>query len=275
MDHWLLGELSLFAGAGDVLEPAALVHVGLHGGVGLARFDEGLVQLDVAWRFVGVIDGPTLFRPLNPYLGVRAGIERSDPDERFRARGGLGLTLPLTSAYRDDFEWTVLSGMAFPPLGGSFLIFVAPGALGMFDLWLSQPETVGVVGRGDVEYRHRYVVAGGDVAVAFLGDVPASRYSFSLGELLVAQLGGFLGGRPVQELVLGVRAQVSVRHMTSVDRGEGFGSILPFVRVELPPAFVECRLLLNLNDPFGFSFTDAMGPLPHLWSVQVLGGATL
>lgn len=261
-DHRVAGELGFFyrsEGSSDigVLQPS------FYGTFTLARFGESaFLQLDAAWRLAGVFGDTSAFRAMNPYVGVRVGAEGGEANGRWRGRGGLGFTLPLTNAY-DDFR----------ALGAGLLTYTLTHAMNAaFDSWLALPLNAAVVLRGDFEYRGEYFVVGGDGAFGALLPV---EYQGSTGDTLLSlQFGAFAGGRPIPELTLGVRFQavalVTTRDTTGSNT-EGYTSLMPFVRGEFGPAFVEGRLMMNLDDPYGFAF-DSTGL--HVWAVQVLGGAS-
>jgi hypothetical protein len=262
-DHRVGGELGLFLrsqGTSDIggIQPS------FYGTFTLARFGESaFLQLDTAWRFAGLFGTSSAFRAMNPYAGVRVGAEGGEADGRWRGRGGVGVTLPLTNAY-DDFSGTFDPALLTYSLSHSMN--------GAFDGWLALPLNAAVVLRGDFEYRGQYFVVGGDGALGALFPV---EYRGATGNTLVSlQLGAYAGGRPIPELTLGVRFQavalVTTRDTTGSNT-EGYTSLMPFVRGEIGPGFVEGRLLMNLDDPYGWAF-DATGF--HVWAVQVLGGAT-
>lgn len=270
-DHRVWGDLGFFyrtqggAEIGD-LAPS------LYGTFTVARFGDAFLQVDAAWRFNGLFGTTSAFRAMNPYLGARLGAEGGTAGERWRARGGLGLTLPLTNAYDD-----LAGGFSGSTAGLLAQVLTAP-MHGMGEAWLGAALNMAVVARGDFEYRHTYFVAGGDVAFAALLPV---EYRGSTGDTTFdLQLGAFAGARPIPELVLGARFSAVALVRTNTDPGEsnteGYTALAPFVRGEIGPGFVEGRLIMNLDSPFGFAFdsTAAPGELLHVWAVQVSGGAS-
>jgi hypothetical protein len=270
LDHRVSGDLGFFyrtQGTADigVLQPS------LYGTFTVARFGDAFVQVDAAWRFVGLFGTTSAFRASNPYAGVRFGTESAAGPERWRARGGLGLTLPLTNLY-DDFRFGGGGGGA-----GLVAHLLAAPMQGVQDAWLGLPLNVALVLRGDFEYRHTYFVVGGDLAFASLFPV---EYDGRTGNtVLDLQLGAYAGARPIPELAIGVRfsavAVISTNTPPGTSNTEGLTSLAPFVRGEIGPAFVEGRLLMNLDEPYGFAFdSSGSGLVIHVWAVQLSGGGS-
>jgi hypothetical protein len=227
--------------------------------VGLTRpSPDVLVQLDVDWRLSAfTLSGPsgsTGLRAFNPYVGVRVGYEQGEEGSRLRVRGGAGITLPFANLY----DWNLELFAA--QLGGL-------ATTGFWDAWLSTAGNMGLVGRGDVEYRHAYVLVGGEAALAAL--VPIE-YMGSTGDtVLVTQLGIWVAGRPIPELAIGARFQaVGAFSTRTTSSDEGYLALAPFVRAEIGPGFVETRLLINLDEPLGFAFDD-----DNYWAWTLAGGA--
>jgi hypothetical protein len=268
-DHRVAGELGFFyrqEGAADL----AMFQPSLFGNFTVHRFDDthGFVQVDAAWRFAGLFGDFSAFRAGNPFFGIRAGTQQGGPDDQWRARGGIGLTLPLSNLY-DDFG-------GGPGLNhGIFTWAIGPGMQGGYDNWLYTPLNMAVVFRGDFEYRGEAFGVGVDGAVGLMMPV---EYRGRTGNTLVQmQIGGFVAGRPIPELALGLRAQTVLLIPTGMGtRAEGLVALVPFVRGEFEGgAFLESRLVMNLDDPYGFSFDSgsiAMGAL-RVWAVQLNAGA--
>lgn len=246
-DSWLVG-----------LQPA------VHAQVGLLEQTEALpisVQLDVDLRGAGYDgDGPggstSGFRVGNPYLGARVGHDAGEPGSRWRARGGLGLTLPITNLYDPD--------------GTLFTSLVLGQALtGGWDPWLSSLANMAIVVRGDFEYRHLYFFVGAEAAVGFL--LPVEYRGMTGDTVVVPQVGVWAAGRPLEDIALGLRFQavatVATRAAPGSSGTEGYTALVPFVRAELGPGFIETRLVINLDDPFGFAFDDG-----GLWGWYIGGG---
>lgn len=269
-EHLVSGELGFYYRS-DTFE-LGLLQPGLFGQVTLPRFGEGLVQLDVAWRAIASFGGFSAFRAMNPYLGVRLGYEDRDGEVSVRVRGGVGGTAPLTNAYDDWLRgYLPLPTGGYIPGAGIVTQHLAPAMQGGYDLWLLSSQNAAMVIRGDFELRHRYAVAGIDTALAVLFALPAVPAPTE--DTTVLQVGVFAGGRPVPEVVVGLRFQAVGTFPSGRSAAEGYTSLTPFVRGEIGPGFVEGRLLMNLDWPYGFAFDTGFGAL-HAWVVQLLGGAT-
>lgn len=259
--HRVVGELGFFHRAVGMAE-VNVAQPSFYGRFTVAELDPDLtIQLDVAWRTSGVVvEDQAAFRAGNPFFGARIAAH----GEGWRARGGLGLTLPLTTAY-DDF-----SGGDFT---GAFAVVYGSAMQGSWDPWLLSYYNMALVTRGDFEYRHEYFDAGIEGAAAAL--LPVPRDGGGGNTTFALQLAGWFAGRPIPELAAGVRFQAVAAITTNADPGEsnteGFLALIPFVRGELgDTAFLEGRLVMNLDDPYGFAFDSE---LLDVWAVYALAGA--
>ena len=57
----------------------------------------------------------------------------------------------------------------------------------------------------------------------------------------------------------------------------GYVSLVPFLRGEIGDGFLEGRLLLNLDWPYGFSFDSGLpiaAGIVRIWAIQLLGGTS-
>ncbi len=230
-------------------------------------YDVDGVQLNVdfAWRAVGSAGDISAFRAGNPLFGVRAGYRSGS----FRVRGGLAFTLPLTNLY-DDLRSSGFGGGG--GIHGQFSMVVGMLAQGGWDAWLLTYVNSTVLARGDFEYRGDYLVAGVDGS---LGVMLPVEYEGRTGDsTYAAQIGGFIGGRPIPELVLGTRLHAVMLDSSADGTAPlGFAAITPFVRGEIGIGFIEGRVLVNLA-------TDSISPglfgeNHHLWSAMITGGIDL
>ena len=255
--HRLAGELGLYTrnelfARGDqwAVTPNFRGRVRLVDGQVLSR-EAFLVDLEFAWRAVGISGPADSFRVGNPYVGVMLGWRA--PTWRFRA--GAGTTAPLTNAFEDGPEDYVAYALGQAMHGG-------------WDAWLLEPEIQPLVLRADFELHGDHFQFGGDVAlgVAF----PVRRAGLGGDPEVAFQTGVFGAGLPIPELAIGARMQVFFATNWRVGFGgvdEAQLALIPFIRMQLEPMFVELRLLMNLDDPYGFAF-DNNG----VWAVSVLVG---
>ncbi|HJL18530.1 MAG TPA: hypothetical protein RMH99_22915 [Sandaracinaceae bacterium LLY-WYZ-13_1] len=203
--------------------------------------DAFILDLDVAWRSVGAWGDADSFRVGNPYVGLRLGWRAP----RWRLRFGAGTTAPLSNAFEDG--------------GADRRAWQLGQALhGAWDPWLLEPEVQPLVLRGDFELHGRYFQVGFD---ASLGVVFPLRRAGGGDTEYVFQTGAFGAATPIPELALGGRFQL----VFASDWRVGFGgddeaqlALIPFVRVQLEPAFFELALVMNLDDPYGFAFDDGV-----------------
>ncbi len=262
--HRIAGELTIFhrgtsGGSSVALQP------GVHAAIGIVQSATGpSVQLDLSWRGGAYVSDPVTgetraaLRMFNPFIGARGALSGGERGSRWRARFGGGLTLPLANAYDPDVD--ILS-----------TLFAAGALTGMWDPWLHSVANLAVVLRADFEYRHQFFFVGAETALGFMLPV---EWQGRTGDTLVApQLGIWAAGRPIEQLALGLRFQ-AVAVVTTADLrpgepgAEGYLALAPFVRLELDPAFLEARWLLNLDDPLGPALDDN-----RYWGFYLGGGA--
>lgn len=263
--HRIAGEMGFFYRDG---EPSVFgFQPSLHGSFELMEQTSELpvsIQLEVDWQAGGAwgksaFGEETEFRAMNPSVGARIGHEEGERGSRWRARGGVGITLPITNLY--DPSPGILTG---------FVVALAlPGA---WDPWLAYPFNMALAARGDFEYRHTYFLVGAETAVGFLFPV---EYQGSTGNTAITpEIGVWAAGRPVEQLALGARVQAVAIVATNAPRGasdaEGYTALVPFVRLELGSAFVETRLVMNLDEPLGFAFDDG-----RYWGAYLGAGGQL
>lgn len=209
-----------------------------------------ILDVDLAWRAIAASGAADSFRIGNPYAGLRFGVRHGI----WVARGGIGSTVPITNGFRDGAE-----DYAAYSLG--------QGLWGGWSGWLLEPDIQPLILRGDFELHGDNFQIGFDAffAVIFPFERPIrnnTEYAF--------QTGGFGAWVPIPEIALGARLQVFFATNWIVgfgDRDEAQLALLPFFRLQFEPAFVEFRLTMNLDEPFGFAF-DNNG----MWAVSVAAG---
>lgn len=264
--HRIAGELGIYqrSTGGNSL---VMVQPGLHAAIGIVAAEAGGpgVQLDIDWRGGGYVNDPELgdsqsaFRVFNPYVGARVAFGAGEPGSRWRARVGGGVTLPLANAYDGNLD----------------LLLAGYGALAMtggWDPWLNSAGNMAVVARGDFEYRHQYFLVGAETSLGFM--LPVEWEGRTGDTIVVPQLGIWAAARPIEQLAIGGRFQ-AVAQITTGDvspgasNAEGFLAFTPFIRAELGGGFIETRLVINLDEPFGFAFDH-----DRFWGFYIAGGAS-
>ncbi|MDQ3035984.1 MAG: hypothetical protein M3Y87_26505 [Myxococcota bacterium] len=243
--------------------------------------DGGALTLDVelAWR--GIVTSDDVGRAASPLVSVAVGWASRD----LVFRVALGVGVPLTNAY--DHE---------PHESRAYSLLRASQGHG--DAWLGTEESVPFVLRARLEGRVDWLFVGGDLAGALMPTIPRvgrrSFYWISSDDLIaVAQLGAWIGARPIEPLAIGVRGQVVVQQGSlewaafgygwrSVayedfvvyrgpfflrDQLEAFVSLTTFVRAEIEDLTLEGRLYLNLDLPDGVAFDEG-----STWSATLTAG---
>jgi hypothetical protein len=210
-----------------------------------------ILDVDIAWRSIGASGAFDSFRVGNPYGGLRFGVRSRD----WVARGGVGSTVPVTNAFRDGTEDHLAYALGQALWGG-------------WSGWLLEPNIQPLILRGDFELHGEYFQVGFDAffAVIFPFERPLrnnTEYAF--------QTGGFGAWTPIPEIALGARLQIFFASDWIVGfagRDEAQVALLPFFRIQLEPAFIEFRLTMNLDDPYGFAFNGTNG----VWAASVAAG---
>jgi hypothetical protein len=214
-----------------------------------------ILDLDVKWRGAGLAaDGDGTFRMGNPYVGARAGLESSN----FTFRGGLGITLPFTNLYDDGGTEIAAYGYAL-------------SLHGVWDPWLALPQSFAVVIPVDIAFRTQVFTIGADSAFAVIASLPKAGDAND--PYIALQLGAYGAFTPIPLLSFGLRFQMVL--LANTDGGtsisssseEGYLALVPFVRLNLEGGFVETRLYMNLDDPFGFAFDSG-----RVWALSFSGG---
>ena len=208
-----------------------------------------VVDLDVAWRGVGLAGDVGIFRMGNPFVGVRFGKD----SRAFTIRFGGGITLPLINLYDDGFE-------AFTAYG------VGRAVHGFWDLELLTPQSMSVLFYGDAQYRASAFTLGGDAGFSTLINVPEGGPSGD--PVLLFKLGVYGAALPIPELALGLRFQMVALVAPGGGGGEdGYLAMVPFIRGQFGQGFAEVRLWMNLDEPLGFAFDSG-----KFWAISFSGG---
>ncbi len=133
----------------------------------------------------------------------------------------------------------------------------------MWDSWLWVPHRIGFVlgSRLDAELP-RGLVCAGELGVGVL--VPIGDDDGAETDVVVqaAAEGGYRAGPVTSGLRLTLYA------ITTADADDAQFAVEPFVRLFLDPAFLWLSLVMNIDEPFGFSFDDA-----KVWGLHLGGGA--
>lgn len=216
-----------------------------------------IMDVDLAARGVGIAGPADSFRVGNPYLGVRFGYRHP----LFVAHGGVGSTVPLTNAFDDGADdWQAYR--------------LGQAVHGAWDAWLMEPEIQPLIVRGDLEMHGDYGYFGFDAAFAVI--FPIRDSSPNGGTEWAFQTGAYGAWTPVPEVALGARVQT----FFATDWRVGFGGVdeaqfalIPFFRLDFEPVFFEFRLVMNLDDPFGFAFDDSADPAGAVWATTLTVGA--
>lgn len=233
------------------------------GGSRLLREQPGLVvDVEASWRFFcgAASSASGESRPCAVGNPTVYGLVGWSDGESAQARGGLGLAAPLSY---------LGSGRA-----ASYLMYYGRAQWGFWDGWEGIDPRLGLVLRGDADFRADALIAGVDGAVGvslmpFDGDPTYGREPIAH-----YQLGGYVGAQATEWLALGGRIQVAGWTDGGGDPArveppaDAQVSVIPFVRLRWAPVFVELRGTINLDDPLG------LGELPSLWAVQLGVGAT-
>jgi hypothetical protein len=281
--HRLQGAFSFYTTSGDLLGGTGSLSVLVPSFAYRARViapegqREGLfVDVDLDWRGIASFgsvstilgdEESSFFRMANPMIGGRAGWR----GEHWYARGGVGLTLPMTNLYEE--ETSLFGGLV---LNAGYL--GSAGIFGFHSPWLSLPQNMTFALRGDGAFRDRWFYAGAALDMAFMFSTPREGDPGS--DIFFFQFAAYGAFRPIEELGLGVRLQLVYSETMNRCGGtfepgcsdEGYASmVIPFVRLELGRFFAEARFLLNLDEPLGPSFEED----GDIWGITLLAGGRL
>lgn len=196
--------------------------------------------------------------------------------ERSSARAGN----PFLGGYYTNrlgpIRWNLGAGLAFPVLRpvrtlddhAQIAIAIAtPGLYGAYDPYLWVADRLTPVARGAVEYAFeellRLRLEQGFGVLVFTGDdrdyAEAQETEFLYQAALEAEY------TPIREIGIGVRFQGVY---LSLSDDEFQSSFEPYLVGRYGPAFARVGFLMNLDEPYGFSFED-----DRVWAVSVRAGA--
>jgi len=255
------GDTSLYFGTGN--------HVRIGVGVGLTSnpgFSATSLTPTLEGRFaIGDQFGiqvvlPTMFVSLAPEVGEsRSRFELANPTVAFEAvldkagqgativRGGVALpllTFPTVSGF-DDFADVILQ---LSNVG------LAAGTHGMFDLWRYMPDTFSVFGEivGAVDYDGLFMEFG--AGLGFL--IPTSDNADTEIVIQASAKMGF-GSTVIPFIGLGFVLVPTEYKTGDDDSGDAFQAhVQAGLIAKLGSARLDFTALLNLDNPFGFSFDD-------------------
>lgn len=129
-------------------------------------------------------------------------------------------------------------------------------------VWMAVPEQLSIVPSGAIEYRLSALFLQADLALAILVGTGDVNTTTELDVELGAEVGVSAG-----PLEAGLRFQFW--WMATNDDGDNFqSSLVPFVRLSLGMLFIGARLVMNLDDPYGFAFDKG-----KVWGAFVTLGA--
>jgi hypothetical protein len=187
----------------------------------------------------------TAFRIGNPYLGI----SRVHLDGTVRYKAGLGVTLPLATADSQFYRsWPV-------PLTAT--------TYGWQDLHLWAPNTLSVAAPMRVEVGDT-VVASVD-ATPIVTIVTEDNGDGDDADLLLQAAPG-VGVYAGDALLLGVRLPIA--WLATVDTWDAAQVALePYARLDLGGGFVNARLTVNLDEPYGYAFKEG-----KVWGAHLGGG---
>ncbi|WP_338266990.1 hypothetical protein [Corallococcus caeni] len=211
------------------------------------------LSLNAAWLFAYApsrAGGPTAFQAGNPSVGLGGVLY---DDGALKVRTGGNLVLPFTLITDPDDFGTALLRRAATLRGNSGFSLVAPGLLGLTP-W------------ADVTLRQ------GRWRFALDGRVPMSaQLSEKRGQRVdaVFQGSGTASVDLTSHVLLGSTFQAIYVSTAAEGADPTFLALIPHVRVYGSAGFVEGRLVMNLDAPLGFAFSDN-----GLWAAALALGTT-
>lgn len=188
------------------------------------------------------------FRLGNPYVGFHYIQTQGE----FEYRLGAGAAAPLATL-PDDLNERVTAQAAYT---------FAAGMRGNWDFWLWDPHAISGVLTGRLErQRSNGFYWGAESAVAVM--VPISDKNEKIDP--VVQVGGDMGYRILPWLRSGARTHLVV--IPLLDGQKTQLAVEPYVRMGSDFAFFVVRLMINIDNPNGFSFDKN-----EVWGLRLGGG---
>jgi hypothetical protein len=230
-------------------QPTTVFAPALSGSVALSE----RLSLNAAWFFAYApsrVGGPTAFQAGNPSVGL-GGVLRDDGALKVRTGGNLVLPFTLLTD-PDDF--------------GSALLRRAAALRGNSGFSLVNPGLIGITPWADVMLKKGRFRLGVD------GRIPMSaQLSERRGQRVdvVFQFSGAASMDVSSHVVVGSTFQ-AIYLSTAVEGADPtFLALIPHARFYGSAGFVEARMVMNLDAPLGFAFSEG-----GLWSAALALGTT-
>jgi hypothetical protein len=211
------------------------------------------LSLNLAWLFAYApsrAGGPTAFQAGNPSVGL--GGVLSD-DGALKVRTGSNLVLPFTLITDPDDFGSALLRRAATLRGNSGFSLVNPGLLGLTP-WADVSLRTG---------RWRFTFDGRVPMSAQLSEKRGRRFD------AVFQGTGTVVADVLPHVMVGTSFQAIYLSTAAEGMDPTFLALIPHVRVNGAMGFVEGRLVMNLDAPLGFAFSDG-----GTWAAALALGTT-
>ena len=247
----LWGELGIFTG--DLRGTKAIAFSPLFGL--RLQFTQNVI-MDLQWGLAHATlkpdndDSDTAFRPGNLWAAVHyQGAKKS-----FSYRFGLGLTAPTATLPSDDPINRFLTAQA---------AFVLAAAMrGNWNYWLWDPYALSIIVPLRVERRKP---SGFMWGVEFDAGIMISVSDKNAGDDPIVQMEGDMGYQAIDWLRVGSRFALVILPKSEGQKTQL--SVEPFLRFGPEERFVAVRLLINIDNPNGFSFDKN-----EVWGLRIGGG---
>jgi len=196
------------------------------------------------------------FHPGNPFAA--AWYVLSQPN--LHVRVGAGVAVPLANIPDDNVRHAALASQTYS---------TAIAMRGAWNVWLHVPEELSVVVPGRMDYTlSPNIVLGADLGLAMvLSTSDGGLAFFNNDSNAVIQFGGDVAYRAGM-----IDAGIAVRGVwfPTIDGDKFQLSTEPFVRADFGAAFANLRMVINIDEPSGFSFSE-----DEVWGLFLGGGANL